>query len=100
MLALLASKNICNNLDFLFDFPPQVLYYIQMKIVIHRVSCRACVQIFCAETLEKAKKKHRQHIKNCQALKVLQKVERFRKRAEKILGRKMTFLEASKLLGG
>jgi len=70
-----------------------------MKIIIHRVSCRACDQVFCAGSREKAEKKHRQHIKNCQALKALQKVERFRKRAEKILGRKMTFLETAKLLG-
>lgn len=33
-------------------------------------------------------------------IKALKKIERFRKKAEKILGRKMTFLEASKLLTG
>ncbi len=69
-----------------------------MNIEIHRVSCRACEEVFCGLTLEKAKKKHQQHIKKCETIKALEKVERFRKKAEKILGRKMTFSEASKLL--
>ena len=68
------------------------------KIVIHRVSCRACDEIFNGATPKEAEDKHCQHIKTCQAIKTLEKVERFRKKAEKILGRKMTFLEASKLV--
>ena len=60
----------------------------------------ACGEIFHGATLEEVKEKHRQHIKNCETIKALKKVEGFRKRAEKILGRRMTFLEASKLLGG
>ncbi len=59
-----------------------------MKIEIHRVSCRACDEIFCGATSEEAKKKHQQHIKQCQTIKALKKIERFRKKAEKILGRK------------
>lgn len=70
-----------------------------MEIEIHRVSCRACDKIFCAETFKEAKDMHRQHIEKCKTIKALKKIERFRKKAEKILGRKMTFLEASKLLG-
>ena len=69
-----------------------------MDIEIHRVSCRACDEIFCGTTPEEARKKHQQHIKKCQTIKALEKIERFRKEAEKILGRKMTFLEASKLI--
>ncbi len=69
------------------------------QIVIHRVSCRGCDEIFNGTTIEEAEDKHRKHIKTCQALKTLEKVERFRKKAEKILGRKMTFLEAAKLMG-
>lgn len=68
--------------------------------MIYRVSCRACDEIFCGVTLEEAEKKHQQHIKKCETIKGLEKIERFRKEAEKILGRKMTFLEASKLLKG
>lgn len=71
-----------------------------MKIKIHRVSCRACDEIFTGITPEEAKEKHRQHIEKCETIKVLEKVERFRKASEKILGRKMTFLEAAKLLKG
>lgn len=70
------------------------------NIEIHQVSCRACDEIFSGLTLEEAEKKHQQHIKKCETIKTLKKVERFRKKAEKILGRKMTFLEASKLLKG
>lgn len=70
-----------------------------MKIEIHRVSCRACEELFCGMTLDEAKEKHRQHIKTCPAIEALEKVERFRKKAEKILGRKMTFLEVAKLIG-
>ena len=69
-----------------------------MDIEIHRVSCRACNEIFCGITPEKAERKHQQHIKKCETIKALNKIEGFRKKAEKILGRKMTFLEASKLL--
>jgi len=69
-----------------------------MKIEIYRISCRACDQIFCSRSLEKAKKKHRQHIRNCQTLKALQKIERFRKKAERILGRKISFFEAANLV--
>ena len=70
-----------------------------MKVEIHRVSCRACDEIFHGRTLEEAEEKHRQHIKTCPTIEAFEKIERFRKEAEKILGRKMTFLEASKLLG-
>lgn len=70
-----------------------------MKIEIHRVSCRACDAIFCGTTPKEAEEKHRQHIEKCEIIKTLEKIERFRKKAEKILGRKMTFLEAAKLLG-
>ena len=70
-----------------------------MEIEIHRFSCRACNEIFSGLTPEEAKEKHRQHIKNCDLIIILEKIERFRKKAEKILGRKMTFLEASKLIG-
>ena len=69
------------------------------KILIHRVSCRGCDEIFNGVTPKEAEDKHRQHIKTCQAIIALQKVERFRKKAEKILGRKVTFLEAAKLVG-
>ena len=69
-----------------------------MEIEIHRVSCRACDEIFNGTTHKEAEEKHRQHIENCQTIIALEKVERFRKEAEKILGRKMAFLEASKLL--
>ena len=67
------------------------------KIIIHRVSCRACNETFNGATPKEAEDKHRQHIKTCQAIIALEKVERFRKKAEKILGRKVTFLEAAKL---
>ena len=70
-----------------------------MEIEIHRVSCRACDEIFSGLTLEEAEEKYRQHIKNCESIKVLEKIERFRKKAGEVLGRKMTFLEAAKLLG-
>ena len=70
-----------------------------MEIEIYRVSCRACDEIFHGATLEEAEEKHRQHIRNCETIKALEKIERFRIEAEKILGRKMTSLEASKLLG-
>jgi len=69
-----------------------------MKIEIHRVSCRACDEIFCAGTLKEAEEKLQQHTENCETIKTLEKIEKFRKETEKILGRKMTFLEASKLL--
>ena len=72
---------------------------VDMKIEIHRVSCRACDEIFCGRTQKEANDKHRQHIKKCPLLTALIKVERFRRKAEKILGRKVTFLEAAKLLG-
>ena len=68
------------------------------QITIHRVSCRACEEIFNGTTPKEAEDKHREHIKTCQAIKALEKVERFRKKSEKILGRKMTFLEAAKLI--
>ena len=68
------------------------------KIEIHRVSCRACDEMFHGKTPEEAEEKHRQHIKSCQTIVALEKVERFRKATEKILGRKMTFLEAAKLI--
>ncbi|KKL85131.1 hypothetical protein LCGC14_1957810 [marine sediment metagenome] len=64
-----------------------------------RVSCRACGEIFKGLTRREARKKHKQHVKTCESIKAIEKVERFRKEAEKILGRKMTFLEACYLLG-
>ena len=69
------------------------------KIEIHRISCRGCEKIFCGRTLEEAEDLHQQHLGKCDTLIALQKVERFRKESEKILGRKMTFLEAAKLIG-
>lgn len=70
-----------------------------MKIEIHRVSCSGCDEIFSGTTLEEAEAKHQEHIKHCETIKALEKVERFRKEAEKILGRKVTFLEAAKFIG-
>ena len=70
-----------------------------MEIEIHRISCEACDEIFHGRTPEEAAEKHRKHVKGCQTIVALEKIERFKKKAEKILGRKMTFLEASKLLG-
>jgi len=70
-----------------------------MKIEIHRVSCRACNEIFCGRTLKEAEEKHRQHIKKCQTIKALEKVTMFQKKASKILGREVTLKEAYKLLG-
>jgi hypothetical protein len=69
-----------------------------MDIEIHRVSCRACDEIFCGLTLGEAKKKHREHIKKCEIIDALKKIGKFRKNAEKILGRKMTQKEVFKLL--
>jgi len=70
------------------------------KVVIHRFSCRACNEVFCGLTLEEAKKKHQEHIKTCDIILGLEKIEGFRRKCEEILGRKMTFKEASKLLMG
>lgn len=70
-----------------------------MEIEIFRVGCGACNEVFNGVTQEAAEEKHRQHIKNCETIKALQKVENFRKEAEKILGRKVTFKEAGKMLG-
>ena len=70
-----------------------------MNIEIHRVSCRACEEIFCGRTLEEAKEKHRQHIKKCETIIALEKIDRFTKKAEKILGRELTRKEVFKLLG-
>ena len=68
------------------------------KLYIHRVSCRACDEIFSGLTFEEVTEKHQEHIKNCDAIKALEKVEKFRKEAEEVLGRKMTFSEATKLV--
>jgi len=70
-----------------------------MEIEIHRVSCRACNEIFCGRTIEEAEEQHRQHIKKCQTIKALEKVSRFQKKASKILGQEVTTREACKLLG-
>ncbi len=70
-----------------------------MEIEIYRVSCRGCDEMFNGTTLKEAEAKHREHIKHCETIKALEKVERFRGQAEEILGRKMTFLEAAKLIG-
>lgn len=68
------------------------------KIAIYRVSCRACNKEFRALSLKKAKALHREHIKTCDTILALEKVERFRRTAEKILGRKMTFKETIDLI--
>ncbi len=80
----------------------EIVHYrkgIEVEIEIHRISCRACDEIFNGTTPKEAEEKHQQHVESCEMIKALEKVERFRKKAEKILGRKMTFLEASKLIG-
>ena len=51
-----------------------------MKIEIHRISCRACDEIFHGRTPEEAAEKHRQHVKDCQTIVALEKIERFRKK--------------------
>lgn len=71
----------------------------RMNIEIHRVSCRACGEVFNGITLEEAKKKHRQHIKSCETIKALEKIERFQKEASKILKREVSIKEAMELLG-
>lgn len=70
-----------------------------VEIEIHRVSCRACNEIFCGMTLKEAEEKHRQHIKKCEIIKALKKVSRLQNKFEKILGRKLTRTEVYKLLG-
>lgn len=70
-----------------------------MEIKIFRVSCRACNEVFNGMTQEVVNEKHQLHIKNCETIKALEKVERFRKEAERILERKVTLKEAGKLLG-
>ena len=62
------------------------------KLIIHRVSCRACGEMFCASSLKKAKDKHQQHIKSC-------KILSFWEKANKILGRELTQEEVDKLMG-
>lgn len=69
------------------------------EIEIHRVSCRACNEIFAGMTLKEAEEKHRQHLEVCQTLKVLEKVCRFQEKASIILGREVTTKEVRKLLG-
>ena len=70
-----------------------------MKITIYQVKCRACNKMFGGMTLKEAKAKHKEHIKDCETIKVLEKVHRFWKKAEKILGRKLKYNEVCKLLG-
>lgn len=62
------------------------------QITIHRISCRACGEIFCARTLKKAVHKHKIHVGKC-------KILRFWKEANKILGKELTHSEVAKLLG-
>jgi len=55
--------------------------------------------MFKGASQEEADKAHKQHVDNdCETIKVLKKVESFRKKAIKILGRELTFREATKLL--
>lgn len=68
------------------------------ELKIYRVSCRACDEMFSGLSLEEAIKRHQKHIKTCPALSVLEKVEKFRKESERILGRKMSFKEALKIV--
>lgn len=70
-----------------------------MKIEIFRIKCRGCDKIFCASTLKQAKEKHKVHIKKCPTIIGLKKAARFQKKAEKILGRKLSFREVLYILG-
>ena len=62
------------------------------KIIMQRVSCRICGEIFCGTTPEKAKAKHAGHIKDCKILK-------FWEKTNKILGKELTAKEVFELLG-
>lgn len=63
-----------------------------MKIEIHRIGCRGCDEIFNGVTPEEAEAKHQEHIKHCETIKALEKIERFREQAEKIF-RRICFFE-------
>ncbi len=68
------------------------------EIVIYRCSCNACGKVFCGITQAKANAEHKKHIKKCDTIIAIKKVEHFRKACEEILGRKVTTKEAAKLL--
>lgn len=64
-----------------------------MKIVIHRVSCKACGKIFSGLTLKDAEQKHKEHVDNdC-------KIIGFWEKVNEILGREVTWGEIRRLLG-
>lgn len=70
-----------------------------MEIKIHRVSCRACDEIFYGKTLKEAKEKHKKHTKECPIIQAWKKVARFHEKAEKILGKKLTTQDVLEMLG-
>lgn len=62
------------------------------EIAIFTVSCRVCGEKFSALSLNKAKDKHHEHIKECRILS-------FWEKANKILDRELSAKEVFKLLG-
>jgi hypothetical protein len=69
------------------------------KITIYRCSCRACNEQFAGCSQEEANAKHHEHIKTCDGIKALEKLGRFWRKTENILGRKVSYQEIAELLG-
>jgi hypothetical protein len=66
---------------------------------IYRCICKACGKEFCGLTQKKANATHKEHIKSCETIIAIEKVYRFHKAAEKILGHKISYKKTYELLG-